>query len=210
MAQSSSTDVYGKNTLQPFRGRILLGICFESGHSIWLYDFESTPTDHGAYREFWIVKPDDTRTLYYDTEGADAEIAVFHDWNRSAQAEMEWEWTTDHIDIVVNGSEGTTIKLEGTVDDSAMSRVLTLMQRYLPGPLHKRMFGRHTETGKFGHLKTPSVRVVTQATARIDGRPLGAVQPPDQPVTFGEVSAFNHPYVFVGDLLLEYPGEGLR
>jgi hypothetical protein len=203
MAQRTSTNVSRKK-LQPFSGRVLLGICFERGHSIWLYDFESTPTGLGSYREFWVVEPDDTRTLYYDKEGADAEIAAFHDWSRSALSEMEWEWTTDHIDIIVNGSEGTTIKFEGTVDDSAMSRVLTLMQRYLPGPLHKRMFGRHTETGRFGHLKTPSVRVVTQATARIDGKSLGAVQPPDQPVTFGEVSAFDHPYVFVGDLLLEY------
>ena len=207
MAQNTSTSVSGKKALQPFRGRILLGICFESGHSIWLYDFESAPTDLGAYREFWVVEPDDTRTLYYDTEGADAEIAAFHDWSRSVLAEMKWEWTTDHIDIIVNGSEGRTIELEATVDDSGMSRVLTLMQRYLPGPLHKRMFGRHTETGKFGHLKTPSVRVVTQATARIGGKSLGAIQPPGQPVTFGEVSAFDNPYVFVGDLLLEYPVE---
>ncbi|MFC7020378.1 hypothetical protein [Haloarcula halobia] len=172
-----------------------------------MYDFESTPTDLGGYREFWVVEPDDTRILYYDTEGADAEIAAFHDWSRSIMAEMEWEWTTDHIDITVNVSEGATIELEGTVDDSVMSRVLTLMQRSLPEPLHRRMFGRHTETGKFGHLKTPRVRVVTRATARMDGRSLGAVQPPDEPVTFGEVSAFDHPYVFVGDLLLEYPDE---
>lgn len=177
----------------------------ESGHSIWLYDFESTPTDVGAYREFWVVEPDDKRTLYYDTEGADDEIAAFHDWNRSVLAEMDWKWTTDYIDITVNGSEGTAISLEGAVGDSAMSRVLTLMQRYLPGVLHKRIFGRHTETGKFGHLKTPSVRVVTKATAQIDGKPLGAVQPPDKPVAFGEVSAFDNPYVFLGDLLLEYP-----
>ncbi len=207
MTQRASTSVFGKKTLQPFRGRILLGICFESGHSIWLYDFESTPTDFGAYREFWVVEPDDTRTLYYDTEGVDTEIAAFHDWNQSVLAEMEWKWTTDQIDITVIGSEGTMITLEGTIDDSAMSRVLTLMQRYLPEPLHKRMFGRHTETGKLGYLKTPSVRVVTQATARIDSRSLGAIQPPDQPVTFGEVSAFDHPYVFVGDLLLESPVE---
>ena len=117
---------------------------------------------------------------------------------------MEWEWTTAHIDSVGNGSEGTTIELKGTVDDSAMSRVLTFMQRYLPGPLHKRTFGRHTETGKFGRLKTPTVRVATEATARIDGGSLGVVQPPDQPVTVGEVSGFDH-RLFRRDLLSDYP-----
>lgn len=184
---------------------MLFGICFESGHSIWLYDFESTPTNLGAYREFWVVEPDDTRTLYYDTEGAAAEIEIFHEWSQSVVADMVWEWTPDHIDITVTGSDGTTIELTGEIGDSVMSRVLTLMQRHLPAPLHKRMFGKHTETGKFGQLDTPQVRVVTHATARIDGTTLGPVQPPAEPVTFGELSAFDHPYVFVGDLLLEYP-----
>lgn len=194
-------------TLQPFSGRMLLGICFESGHSFWLYDFESTPTDLGAYREFWVVAPDDTRTLYVDTDGAAAEVDPYHDWEQSELADMSWVWTDDTIDITVTAGEGSTIELDGNVDDSTMSRVLTLMQRYLPEPLHGRMFGKYTETGTFGHLKTPTVRVVTGATARIDGRSLGAVTPPDDPVTFGEVSAFDTPYVFVGDLLLEYPAE---
>lgn len=88
-----------------------------------------------------------------------------------------------------------------------MSRVLTLLQRILPGSLHRRMFGRHTETGAFGVLDTPRVRVLTGVTARIDGESLGAVQAPDQPVAFGEVTAFDHPDVFEGDLGLEYPAE---
>lgn len=194
-----------EKSLQPFSGRMLLGICFESGYSIWLYDFESTPTDLGHYREFWVVEPDDTRTLYYDTEGATAEIKSFHEWNQAVFAEMAWQWTPTQIDITVSGSDGTTIEFTGEVGDSAMSRGLTFMQRHLPTPLHKRMFGRHTETGKFGQLKTPRVRVVTEATARINGTELGAVQPPEEPVTFGEISAFDHPYIFIGDLMLEYP-----
>lgn len=198
---SSSTD----QSLQPFEGRILLGINFESGHSLWLYDFERTPTKYGSYREFWVVEPDDTRILYYDTEGAEEEIEAFHDWERSVLADMTWEWTADRIDITVDGDDGRTIDLEGTIGNSTMSRILTLMQRYLPGPLHNRMFGRHTETRKFGQLDTPTVRVVTEASARIDGTSLGSIHTLVEPVSFGEVESFDNPYVFEGSLLLEYP-----
>lgn len=194
-------------TLEPFTGRMLLGICFERGHSLWLYDFESTPTDLGAYREFWVVEPDDTRTLYYDTEGAAAEVDSYHDWSRSVLADVDWHWTSERLDVTLEGTDGTTIHLEGTVGDSPWSRVLTLLQRTLPGPFHERLFGRHTETGAYGRLKTPTVREVKEATATIDGQSLGSVRPPPEPVGFGEVRAFDRPYVFVGDLLLEYPVE---
>lgn len=140
-------------SLQPFSGRMLLGIYFESGHSLWLYDFESTPTDLGAYREFWVVDPDDTRTLYYDTEGAVAEVNPFHDWKRSVFAEMSWEWTTDHIDITVDASEGATITLEGVVGDSTMSRVLTLLQRSLPGPSTSGCSGDVQKPGSSGNSR---------------------------------------------------------
>ena len=206
MGQDTDTGQRGSvEALQPFTGRMLLGICFESGHSIWLYDFDSTPTDLGAYREFWVVEPDDTRTLYFATEGVDDEMAPYHEWDQSVAAEMEWEWTTDHVDVRVSEPEGVTIEIDGTVDDSPRSRVLTLLQRSLPGPLHERLFQRRTETGAVGHLKTPEVLVLTRVTGRIDGRSLGAVQAPETAVTFGEVSAFDRPYVFVGDLMLEYP-----
>ena len=116
-----------EESLQPFSGRILLGICFESGHSIWLYDFESTPTELGAYREFWVIDPDDTRTLNYDTEGATAEIESFHKWSQAVFAEMAWEWTPTQIDITVTGSDGTTIELTGEIGDSVMSCMLMFM-----------------------------------------------------------------------------------
>lgn len=207
MAQEERVRPTRGERLQAFSGRVLTGICFESGHSLWLYDFESTPTDLGDYRELWVVEPDDTRILYYDTEGADREVARFHDADRSVLAEMEWVWTDDRIDIRVEDSDGTTIELAGDVGTSVMSRLLTLGQRYLPGPLHERFFGAHTETGRFGHLRSRRVDVVTEATARINGTSLGAVQPPPRPITFGEVSAERQPLVFVGDLLLEYPAE---
>lgn len=206
MAQGAARDPSSTDqSLQPFEGRILLGVNFESGHSLWLYDFERTPTEYGGYREFWVVEPDDTRVLYYDTEGAEEEIEAFHDWERSVLANMTWEWTADRIDITVDGEDGQSIELEGTIGNSAMSRMLSLMQRYLPRPLHKRMFGRHTETGTFGQLDTPMVRVVSEASARIDGTSLGSVHTPEEPVSFGEIESFDNPYVFEGSLLLEYP-----
>lgn len=206
MAQRTAGESHaGGQSLRPFEGRIILGINFETDHSLWLYDFERTPTEYDSYREFWVVEPDDTRSLYYDTDGAEEEIEAFHDWERAVLAEMTWDWTTDRIDITVDGEDGRSIELDGTVRKSAMSRVLTVMQRYLPGPLHKRMFGKHTETGKFGQLDTPSVRVVTEASARIDGTSLGSVHSPAEPVSFGEVESFDNPYVFEGSLLLEYP-----
>lgn len=152
-----------------------------------------------------MVEPDDTRILYYDTDGAEEEIGAFQDWERSVLAEMNWEWTTDRIDITVDGEDGRSIELDGEIGKSAMSLILTFMQRYLPEPLNKRMFGRHTETEKFGQLDTPSVRVVTEASARIDGTSLGSVHTPDESVSFGEIESFDNPYVFEGNLLLEYP-----
>lgn len=140
-----------------------------------------------------MVEPDDTRILYYDTAGAEEEIEAFHDWERSVLSEMTWEWTSDRIDITVYGEDGRAIELEGAIGKSPMSRMLTFMQRYVPGPLHTRMFGRHPETGKFARLDTPSVRVVTEASARIDGTLLGSVHSPDEPVSFGEIESFDNP-----------------
>jgi hypothetical protein len=206
MAQTTNAGQHTtETTLRPFTGRVLFGIAFESGHSLWLYDFEATPTGLGGYREAWVVEPDDTRTLYYDTEGADVEIGRFHEWDAAVLAEMNWTWTDDRIEVWVSGEDGTEIVFEATVGDSVMSRVFTILHRYLPGSLHRRMWGRRTETGTLGHLRSQDVRVVTEATARIDGLSLGAVRSPVDPVTFGEVRAFDHPFVFTGDLSLEYP-----
>lgn len=193
--------------LQPFSGRVLSGICFESGHSIWLYDFESTPTEFDSYRELWVVEPDDSRVLYYDTEGADSEIARFHDWDRAVLSNMDWEWTNEHIDVQVEGADESTVDFTGKVGNSTMSRLLSLTQRYLPGPLHERMFQLHTETGTLAHLKASEVAVVTDGTASIDGKALGSIRPPDRPITFGEVKAQRQPLVYKGNLLLEYPLE---
>lgn len=66
------------------------------------------------------------------------------------------------------------------------------------------MVGEHTETGKYGQLVTPMVRVVTEASARTDGTSLGTVHVPDEPMSFGEVESLENPYVFEGSLLLEY------
>lgn len=208
MSQDQTVEQQSQNvTLQPFSGRVLTGICFETGYSIWLYDFNSTPTDFDSYRELWVVEPDDSRILYYDTEGANAEIARYHDWDRAVRADMEWKWTDAHIDIHVEGSDVSTVVLTGEVGESVMSRLLSLAQRYLPGPAHERMFMARTETEALGHLKTRKVAVVTEATANFDGSSLGSVSPPDRPITFGEVRAQRQPLIYVGDLLLEYPVE---
>jgi len=194
-----------KTVPQPFHGRILPGLCFDNGHSLWIYDFESTPTGLGGYRELWIVEPDDRRILHYDIEGAEVEIARFHDWDVAVHSEMNWDWTADRIDIHVSGGDGTTVDLTATVGESMTSRLLTVAQRTLPGMLHERVFGAHTETGAWGHLETPTVRVVTEARASIDGTNLGPVCSPPREIAFGEVRARRQPFVYVGDLLLEYP-----
>lgn len=106
-----------RQPLQPFEGRMPLGINFESGHSLWMYDFERTPTEHDSYRECRVVEPDDTRILHYDTEGADAELHAFDDWDRSVLAEMSWEWSSDRIDITVDGDDGRTIENHRTRGD---------------------------------------------------------------------------------------------
>ena len=190
---------------QPFHGRVLVGLCFESGHSFWLYDFESTPTGLGGYRELWIVDPDDRRILHYDVDGAAKEIARFHDWDVAVHSDMTWEWTADRIDIHVAGGDGSVIDLTATVGSSMMSRLLTIAQRLLPGRLHQRVFGAHTETGEWGYLDTPTVQVVTQADASIDEESLGGIVPPEREIAFGEVKAMQEPFVYVGDLVLEYP-----
>ena len=126
--------------------------------------------------------------------GAADETSRFHDWDRAMLAEMTWEWTADRIDISVHGADGTSIDLKATVDDSAISHVLEFTQQYLPKPIHRRMWGRNTETGTFGHLKATKVRVITEATACISDTLLGTIQPPKRPITFGDVSAFDHSF----------------
>ena len=119
-------------------------------------------------------------------------------------AEMTWEWTADRIDISIQRTDRTSIDLKAAVDDSAISRVWnspngTSRSLYIDACVIKtQKEGRSVTSKRLKCESSPKQRYAYDTL-------LGTIQPPERPITFGDVNAFDHPFIFVRDLLLEYP-----
>lgn len=210
-------------TLQPFPGRFVPGLCFESGHCLWLLAFAETPTRFGAYTELWVVTPDGERVLYTDPGDAAEEVLHYHDFDRTESANIACDGSPAALDVEMEADDGTVLEVSGAVGQTAGTRVLNAVIAMTPGPVLRsrpgtwvstatlnglvnanglRVAGR-TETGRRYRLDPDRIHVIPDASATHDGTDLGAVRPPGRPIEFGDAKTTADALSVPGTLHLE-------
>ena len=229
--EQQSTESAGEHretdsALQPFRGFLTPGICFGSGHCVWLLHFSSTPTAIEAYDEVWIVTPDGERFLYVDPLEAGPNVETYHDFDRVIGATITWsEAGTDGVEVHLEAEDGTTLDLRADLGASTGTRLLTSITSLTPQPILRTSIGEaisnltfgllmdsnglkvagKTETREPYRVEADSLRVVTSASANLNEADLGAVQPPTRSIEFGDAIVPNEPFFAFGDLYLRPP-----
>lgn len=212
--------------LRPFSGLSLPGVCFESGHCLWLLDFESTPTPHGGYTEVWVLDPDGTRRLYVSEGAAIDTVCEFHDFDATHAAEMTVERTDEGLSLSMAAADGTRLDWSLAFEATPATRLLGVVSRLTPDAVARSSVGRavstvslntllglgglpvggHTETGRAYFAAADRLYRVGDATATLDGVDLGGVVAPRERIAFGDIVTTDRPVAFVGDLFLEYRG----
>lgn len=211
--------------LRPFHGIQVPGVCFESGHCIWLLDFTETPTAIPGYVEVWLIGPDGGTTLLIDPDEATPTVGQYHEFDDVRggridvslpdqetirvvvrEAGLELEWTLTHR--LTPRTRTLTRLLNATPKRIARSRIGALvgtaaLNLLLPAN-GLRVAGR-TETGRRYRTEPMRITVGTSASATLDGEDLGELTAPSRPIAFGDLHVPDRPIVTVGDLYLEYP-----
>lgn len=216
------------DSLQPFHGLLTPGICFTNGHCVMIYNFSSTPTRIGAYDEIWLFTPEGERWLYTDPPEARPYVETYHDFDQTRGATITWNQADeDRVAFALTGEDGTTLELDVDLGSTTATRLLNMITALTPQFLLRTAIGRAVSTLSFNQLLDangmqiagetetqepyrvePTVlRAVTGATATLNGNDLGAVQPPDRLISFGDAKVMDEPIFSFGDLYLRPPSE---
>ena len=213
-----------KPTMRPFRGYLVSGMCFSSGHALMLLNFYSTPTVIPAYTEVWLVTPTDERILFVDPEPAGPLVAQYHDFKRIVGAQTKWTWPTpDTLQVDVQAKDGTALAMEVKLHSNVATGVLNTILKVTPRAILRtapmvavsdlstnlmlglgglRIAGK-TETGKRYRDEADRLALVGSATAKLNGTDLGTLGSPAKPIRFGDINFGPRAACFFGDLYLE-------
>lgn len=217
-----------KRTLQPLHGCFSPGICFESGHCIWLFKWSSSPTEFDAYDDVWIITPDGERILYADPPEAGPAVETWHEFDRTVGAAISWSQANqDGVEFHLEGEDGTTLDFRSELGSSTGTFLLNAITTLTPQPILRTGLGETvsnfslaqlmdvnglkvagiTDTEEPYRVEPDSLRAVTAATATLNGEDLGDIIPPDRPIEFGDAIVPDEPFFSFGDLYLRPPTE---
>lgn len=222
-AASQGASTIDSGTLEPFPGLFIPGICFESGHCIWLLEFSSTPTEFDSYTELWLITPDGDRVLYTDPRAAGTEVTKYHEFDRTEGADIVTDNSRSRVDVTMDAADGTTIDVSGTVGQTPGTRILNAVIAVTPARILRSRFGAAvstlsvnlltdanglevagaTETGRRYRLDAERMARITDASASLDGSDLGELQPPSRPIEFGDATTTGDALSVAGVLHLE-------
>ncbi|MDL5363735.1 hypothetical protein [Halalkalicoccus sp. NIPERK01] len=210
--------------LEPFHGIQVPGVCFESGHCVWLLRFTETPTDLPSYTEVWLITPDGGTTLFVDPEEAAATVEEYHAFDEVRGAEIDVA-LPDQETIRVTVAGDTDLEFDLTHELTPRARALSAMLNATPERVARSRIGAAvgtatlntllpanglrvagtTDTGRRYRNEPVRVTLGTDASATLDGEDLGGLAPPTRPIAFGDLHVPDRPVVTFGDLFLEYP-----
>ena len=226
--RESSLAVDRDAPLTPLHGFLCPGVCFPTGHCLWLLKFSSTPTAIGAYGQVWLVTPEGERLLYTDPAEAQQYVQLYHDFDRTAGGTITWDRADeDCIEMQLDGEDGTTLSLRVDLGSSTSTRLLNGITSLTPQFVLRSSFGESvsnlclsrlmdangmkvagvTEVEEPYRVEADSLRVVESASATLNGEDLGESCPPDRPIEFGDARVPNDPFVSFGGLCVHPPDD---
>lgn len=212
--------------LQPFHGCFTPGICFESGHCLWMFNWFSSPTEFDGYSDIWLITPDEKRILYADPPEAGQAVETWHEFDLTVGAAISWSQTgEDIVECHLEGEDGTTLDFRSELGSSTGTSLLNTMTSLTPQPILRTGFGETisnlslaqlmdvnglkvagiTDTEEPYRVESDRLRIVTSATAAINGEDLGEITPPNRPIEFGDAITPDEPFFAFGNLFLRPP-----
>lgn len=209
--------------LGAFTGNFIPGLCFESGHCIWLLEFTSTPTRFDSYTELWIITPDGKRILYTDPEAATEEVLKYHDFDRTNGASITCDTSHSQISVTMEATDGTSLELTASASQTFGTRVLNTVIALTPAVILQSRMGTtistlslnllldanglkvagRTETDRRYRLDAERIQQITDASVTLDGSDLGALDSPTRPIEFGDAKTTADALYVPGTLNLE-------
>lgn len=228
--QTPSTRDHSEHTaqLQPFHGYFSPGIAFESGYTLWMFIWSSSPTDLDDYGSVWVITPDGERVLYGDPPASGPIVETWHNFDRTLGASiLQNRVTKDIVELEVEGEDGMSLQLTAELGSSFGTRVLNAITSLTPQPILRTGIGERisnlslnllmnvnglkvagiTDTAEPYRVEADSLRVVRRASAILDGEDLGEVHPPGRQHDFGDAKVPDQPFFAFGDLFLRPPTE---
>lgn len=210
-------------TLEPFSGRFIPGICFESGHCVWLIEFTDTPTRFGSYTELWLILPDGERVLYTDPGEATEEVLKYHDFDRTVAAEIRHERQRGNVAVELEAADGTTLEVTATTGQTIGTRILNAVITLTPQSILQSSLGTtvstaslnllvdakgmqsagRTETNRRYRLDADRLERLTDGSATLNETELGSIEPPSRPIEFGEAKTTADALYIPGTIHLE-------
>jgi hypothetical protein len=214
--------------LEKYEGLLSPGLVFASGHCFWLFCFETSPTQYGAYRHVWWIAPGGRRSLFIEPEPAGRIVEGFHDFAATFGAKLNIQLTDpDRLIVELSGQDGTELRLELRVGQTLGTRALNVLARLIPKRLlstspmlavselalrvlmrlerepGRRYVNGHTERGRRYVNYARQLLAVTEAAGTLNGEALGALVSPEQPLRFGDIGVPNRPFVFFGEMFVQ-------
>lgn len=209
-------------TLGAFTGNFIPGVCFESGHCFWLLEFTATPTRFDSYTELWVIEPEGNRVLYTDPEEATEEVLKYHEFDRTSGASITCD-TSPNPAVTMEATDGTSLDLTASASQTLGTRVLNTVIALTPATILQSRLGTtvstislnllldanglkvagRTETDRRYRLDAKRIHQITDASATLDERELGALSPPNRPIEFGDAKTTADALYVPGTLHLE-------
>lgn len=212
--------------LRPFRTRQSPGLFFARGYCLCPIHYSATPTPLNTYDELWLITPDGERRLYSDPPEAGALTQRYHEFDRAVGASITWEHAShDRVAVHLDGEDGRTVDLRADLGVTPGISLLNVIASLTPRPILRTSIGQkvtnltfaqlidgnglkiagNTETGEPYRAEADAIRVVTSASATVNGNDLGDLTAPDRLIEFGDHIIPNEPVFVFGALYLRPP-----
>lgn len=166
----------------PCTGWMIPGICFESGHCLWILNWEENPLAVKPLVEVWLFHPDGKRQCWVSDPRGVPFFETYHRFDSVSPAEIRLEREGDKIHLSVTEAGGPALRAEIGTGSSPRVLLVNLLLKLVPKAGER---GK-TETGKayFNHPRR--LRAVKAATAALRGSDLGKLVSPQSEIGVGD------------------------
>jgi hypothetical protein len=214
------------NSMRALGGFFSPGLYFADGYGMRIYNFVSTPPDIKPFSQIWLQMPGDQRVLYIDPQEASEIVSQWYHFDRIVGVNSAWNWlNSSRLHLQMAPSDDQSLELDLSLGSSWATRLLNGVIKTMPRALMRSRpiltfsslsfnlllgldgvsIAGNTDTGKAYVTEADSIATVTAASAKLNGRSLGRLEPPPEPLFFGTSRIAARPIFAFGTVTIEYP-----
>lgn len=215
----------------PWRGHVIQGLFFSSGHCFYLYHMTDTPYAFGPESHLLMMSPDGQNVCYADPDAVGPIAQMYHAIDTVVPASITWDAAGKTVAVVVRGVDGSRIELRAELlsnwrtalfnalvattpkafmRSAPMVAAGEVMGCWLLGIGRMKMSQGSTETGKEVRYEDGRVAFIASASGRLNGKDLGTLCRPTRSIRLGDFRAPDRALFMSSTLYLEAPADFVR